>query len=71
MAAYRVCIRLEPKYAIAHLNLSEIRLGQKPEARKYYDRAVMWMAKNRPKHHELRRFRAEAEQLLGLKKTPR
>ena len=31
-----------------------------------YDRAVQWMDKNQPKNEELRRFRAEAAQLLGL-----
>ena len=37
----------------------------KEEARKWYDRAVEWMEKNQPADEELKRFRAEAEELLG------
>ncbi len=43
------------------------RLGEKDKAREWYDRAVHWMDKNQPKNGELRRFRAEAAELLGLK----
>jgi eukaryotic-like serine/threonine-protein kinase len=49
--------------AMAHWQLSE-----KETARKWYDQAVQWMEKNQPKNEELRRFRAEAEQLLGIDK---
>jgi tetratricopeptide (TPR) repeat protein len=42
-------------------------LGNKEKAREFYDRAVEWMDKNQPKNVELRRFRAEASQLLELK----
>ena len=42
------------------------RLGAKDKAREFYDRAVQWMDKNQPKNEELRRFRAEAAELLGL-----
>jgi tetratricopeptide (TPR) repeat protein len=41
--------------------------GHKDAARKWFDKAVLWMDKNRPKDEELRRFRAEAATLLGIK----
>ena len=37
--------------------------GQGPQ---WYDRAVAWMDKNQPKNEELRRFRAEVAELLGV-----
>jgi tetratricopeptide (TPR) repeat protein/serine/threonine protein kinase len=43
------------------------RLGEKGKAREWYDRAVQWMDKNAPTDDELRRFRAEAAKLLGVK----
>jgi serine/threonine protein kinase/Flp pilus assembly protein TadD len=49
------------------LAMAHWQLGEKDEARKWYDRAVVWMAKNQPKNEELIRFRVEAEALLGLK----
>jgi tetratricopeptide (TPR) repeat protein len=48
--------------------MTQWQLGKKPEARRAYDQAVQWMEKNQPKNEELRRFRAEAEALLGIKK---
>jgi eukaryotic-like serine/threonine-protein kinase len=42
-------------------------LGDKPQARSWYDKAVPWMEKNQLKDDELIRFRAEAAALLGLK----
>jgi hypothetical protein len=42
-------------------------LGKKEEACKWNDKAVAWMEKNRPKDEELKLFRAEAEELLGMK----
>jgi serine/threonine protein kinase/Flp pilus assembly protein TadD len=50
------------------LAAAHARLGEKEEARRWYDRAVQWMEKHMPDHDELRRFRAEAEQALGVKK---
>jgi serine/threonine protein kinase/tetratricopeptide (TPR) repeat protein len=41
-------------------------LGDKDEARTWYDKAVEWMDKNEPKNEELLRFRAEAAELLGI-----
>jgi tetratricopeptide (TPR) repeat protein len=42
----------------------------KKGAREYYDETVRWMAKNKPRDVELRRFRAEAAALLGIKRPP-
>src|SRR5262249_55726053 len=42
------------------------KLGDKPKAREWHDRAVQWMDQNQPKNEELRRFRAEAAELLEL-----
>lgn len=39
-------------------------LGDQDEARKFYDQAVEWMEKNKPQDEELKRFRAEAAELL-------
>lgn len=41
-------------------------IGEKDKARQAYDQAVEWMDKHPPKHGELRRFRAEAEEMLGV-----
>ena len=49
------------------LAMAHWQLGEKDKAREWYDRAVQWMDKNQPKNEELRRFRAEAAELLGLK----
>jgi hypothetical protein len=50
------------------------RLGEKEKARRWYDRAVRWMEKHKDPSQgnnewpeELRRFRAEAAELLGMK----
>src|SRR5262249_9067986 len=44
------------------------RLRHNSEARKWYDQPVEWMDKHKPKDEmdELRRFRAEAANLLGV-----
>jgi Tfp pilus assembly protein PilF len=44
-------------------------LGEKDEARKWYEKATQWTEKNQPKNVELRRFRAEAEELLRIAET--
>jgi tetratricopeptide (TPR) repeat protein len=49
------------------LAMAHWQLGGRGEARKWYDQAVQWMEKNRPKDDELRRFRAEADRLLDIK----
>jgi len=40
------------------------RLGAASEAREDFDRGVAWMKKNAPVDEELRRFRAEAAELI-------
>jgi superkiller protein 3 len=49
------------------LAMSHWQLGEKDKAREWYDRAVQWVDKNAPTDEELRRFRAEASELLGVK----
>jgi hypothetical protein len=46
------------------LAMAHARLGSLAEARRWYDRAVRWMEQHQPDDLELRRFRAEAEELL-------
>jgi tetratricopeptide (TPR) repeat protein len=46
--------------AMAHRQLNE-----KDKARAWYGRAVAWMDQHKPQDEELKRFRAEATQLLG------
>jgi tetratricopeptide (TPR) repeat protein len=48
------------------LAMAHWQLGDKPQARSRYDKAVPWMEKNQPKDEELIRFRAEAAALLGV-----
>jgi hypothetical protein len=40
--------------------------GDRDEARKWYDRAVAWADKPQPANEEVRRFRAEASELMGV-----
>jgi tetratricopeptide (TPR) repeat protein len=49
------------------LAMAHWKLGHKDEARRWYDRAVEWMDKNNPRGPLLRRTRAEAAELLGIK----
>ncbi|MEK7217029.1 MAG: tetratricopeptide repeat protein, partial [Chloroflexota bacterium] len=53
------------------LAMAHAQAGQKEQARKWYDQAVMWMEKNRPNDAALRRFRAEAAALLNLPEAPK
>ncbi len=48
------------------LAMTHEQLGHKDEARKWYDRAVIWMDENKSKNVELSRFRVEAADLLKL-----
>ena len=43
------------------------RLGDKPQAHSWYDKAIGWMEKNQPNNEELRRIRDEAAALLNVK----
>ncbi len=49
------------------LAMAHWKLGEKDKARQWYERAVQWMDKNQSTNEELRRFRAEAAALLGVK----
>ena len=49
------------------LAMAHYQLGNRDEARRWYDRAVKWMDKNNPKDDELRRFRIEAAEVLKIK----
>jgi tetratricopeptide (TPR) repeat protein len=52
------------------LAMAHWQLGDKQAARTGYDQATQWMEKKRPADEELRRFRAEAAGLLGIKDQP-
>jgi hypothetical protein len=41
-------------------------LGARENARRCYDEGVQWMEKHQPKHADLRRFRAEAAEMLKI-----
>jgi tetratricopeptide (TPR) repeat protein/serine/threonine protein kinase len=47
--------------AMAHWHL-----GEKDKARQWHDKAVAWMEERQPDDQELKRFRAEAEEVLGI-----
>jgi len=47
--------------------MAEWHVGDKEKARAWYEKAVEWMAKHKPDDKELKRFRAEAEEVLGIK----
>jgi tetratricopeptide (TPR) repeat protein len=49
------------------LAMAHWQLGEKEEARKWFDQAVAWIEKNKPEDEELKRFREEAAELLGVK----
>jgi tetratricopeptide (TPR) repeat protein len=49
------------------LAMAHCQLGEKKKAREWYDKAEQWMDKNQPTNDELRRFRSEAAELLGIK----
>jgi WD40 repeat protein len=51
-------------YNTLFLAMAHWQVGEKDEARKWYGQAIEWMQKNQT-NDELRRFRAEAEELLG------
>ncbi len=44
--------------------------GAQDKGRQAYDQGVQWMNKNRPQDEVFRRFRAEAEELLGITSQP-
>ena len=50
------------------LAMARWQLGDKEDARRWYDKAVRWQEKNQPGNEELTRFRGEAEDLLKIEK---
>jgi tetratricopeptide (TPR) repeat protein len=52
------------------LALAHAQLGETAPARQWYDRAVQWMGKDKPRDVELQRLRAEAAALLGINNQP-
>ena len=48
------------------LAMAHWQLGNKADARKWYDKGVEWTDKKQPENKELRRFRAEAAELLRI-----
>jgi tetratricopeptide (TPR) repeat protein len=50
--------------AIAHWQV-----GNKAAARKWYDQAVKWIEENQPRKNQVRRYRAEAAEVLRVKET--
>src|SRR5262249_27688726 len=47
------------------LAMAHWQLGEQGQAREEYEQAVEWMQTKEPKNEELRRFRAEAEELMS------
>ncbi len=58
--------RTEDPTKLLFLAMTSHRLGNKAEARRYYDRAVAWMKTHTPSDVENRRFRDEAAEVLRL-----
>lgn len=51
--------------------MAYFRLGEEPAARESYDRALRWMEEpelSEAEREEVTRFRAEAEQVLGIER---
>src|SRR4029453_10714151 len=49
------------------LAMAHWQLGEKEEARKWYDQTAQWVEKHPPPpQHVIRRFRAEAEELMKI-----
>jgi tetratricopeptide (TPR) repeat protein len=49
------------------ISMAHWQLGHKEAAIQWYNQAVVWMEKNQSKNQELRRFEAEAAELLNVK----
>jgi serine/threonine-protein kinase len=52
------------------LAMAHWRLGERDQARAWFDQAVEWMYQHQPDNDELRRFRAEAKALLAEASQP-
>jgi tetratricopeptide (TPR) repeat protein len=53
-------------YDLFFLAMAHWQLGEKEEARRWYDQAVKWTKINRPDPSGVREFSAEAAHLLGI-----
>jgi tetratricopeptide (TPR) repeat protein len=53
------------------LAMAHWQLGNRDEARKWYDRAERWMDQHAPNNEEGRRFQSEAAQLLKIEEKPK
>ena len=52
------------------LAMAHFRLGDKEKAHDWFDKSVAWMDKGKKDDAELKRFRAEAAELLGVEAKP-
>jgi serine/threonine protein kinase len=52
------------------LAMAHWKLGHQEQARKWYDKSVLWVEKNNPNDVETRRLQAEVAETMGLKKPP-
>jgi tetratricopeptide (TPR) repeat protein len=70
IAALKKSVELDQRPATSFnaffLAMAHWQIGEKEQARSWYDQGVHWMQKNAPNDEELRRFRAEAEELLEI-----
>jgi uncharacterized protein HemY len=57
-------------YDYFFLAMAHWQLGEKEQARQDFDKAVRWMDQHRPRDEDLRYFRTEAAELLGVKEQP-
>jgi serine/threonine-protein kinase len=72
-AAAHTSLRSDSKDAARskfYLAIAYSRLGNVEKARFWYDNVVQWTDKNAPQNGELRRLRAEAADLLGIRQQP-
>jgi tetratricopeptide (TPR) repeat protein len=74
IAALEKAEALQPDKSLAFniffLAMARWQLGQRDEARTWYDKAVAWIRRKELENPELDRFRAEAATLLGLADLP-
>jgi serine/threonine protein kinase len=54
-------------YESFFLAMARWQQGDKPAARKWFDKGIAWMEKSQSRDEEVGRFRAEAAELLGIK----
>ncbi len=52
------------------LAMAHWQLGEKEKARAWFDKSAAWMARGKKDDPDLKRFRAEAAELLGVKEGP-